>query len=178
MLRNGFDRIKSHWLIQVIFWARWLITLVGFLCTLLWYAYVEGQDISENLSKDYRAVQNAQSTLINDSLGLHRDLLNPNVKVNLHAELSELGDLAKLTIGALGGLRAPTSEIKAAQVNYRTALEGLIAVVNRLERGETKGMATSLHNRLQSVANVGGDLNEAVGKFQGGMWPQLIGSIL
>lgn len=177
MLAAGWRRIKSNRIVQLIFWARWAITLLAFLGTLLWYAYLEGKDISASLSVDYTVVQAAQTSLIADSLDLHEDLLNPNKKVVWESELNDLRSTAKTTIGALGALRAPTKQIEAAQRKYRVALEDLIGVANRLERGEVEKMALPLHNALQTIANEGAAFNKAVANFQGGMWPQLIGSI-
>ena len=162
---------------RFIRWAKWVITL-GFTLGLLgWQAYILGQDISQNLSVDYAVVTTAQSNLIEDSLELRDALLNPNIDVDLPYELSELRSLAVTTISALGGLRAPTDDITAAQREYRDALQQLVAVSNRLARGEVEGMALPLHNALQLVANEGGDMNNAVKEFQGGMWPQLKGAI-
>lgn len=162
---------------RFIRWAKWVITL-GFTLGLLgWQAYILGQDISQNLSVDYAVVTTAQSNLIEDSLELRDALLNPNIEVDLPYELSELRSLAVTTISALGGLRAPTDDITAAQREYRDALQQLVAVSNRLARGEVEGMALPLHNALQLVANEGGDMNNAVKEFQGGMWPQLKGAI-
>jgi hypothetical protein len=147
------------------------------LALLSWQAYILGQDISKNLTADYAVVTTAQSNLIEDSLEFRDVLLNPNVAIDMTFELSELRKKAVTTIAALGGLRAPTDDITAAQREYRDALQQLIAMSNRLARGEVEGMALPLHNALQGVANEGGDLNEAVKEFQGGMWPQLKGAI-
>jgi len=163
--------------VRFIRWAKWIITLVSTLALLSWQAYILGQDISQNLTVDYEMVTSAQSELIEDSLELRDALLNPNVTVDLTTQLAELRGLAVATISALGGLRAPTDNITTAQREYRDALEQLIAISNRLARGEVEGMAVPLHNALQGVANEGGDMNEAVKEFQGGMWPQLKGAI-
>ncbi|WOI34796.1 hypothetical protein R1T40_08730 [Tritonibacter scottomollicae] len=176
-MASVWDKVRSNWIVRTIIWLRWVITVVGFLATILWYSYLEGQDISGNLSTDYAAVQQAQQTLLDDSLILQQQLLNPKVSLDLDAELSELRERSRKTIGALSGLRAPTDSIAEAQTEYRKALEQLIATSNRLERGEVEGMAISFHNSLQGVGNAGGNFNEAVRDFQGGMWPQLIGSI-
>ena len=169
--------IRNSRVLRFISWAKWVITL-GFTLGLLgWQAYILGQDISQNLSVDYAVVTTAQSNLIEDSLELRDALLNPNIDVDLPYELSELRSLAVTTISALGGLRAPTDDITAAQREYRDALQQLVAVSNRLARGEVEGMALPLHNALQLVANEGGDMNNAVKEFQGGMWPQLKGAI-
>ena len=170
-------KVMSNRIVRAIIWLRWVITVGGFLATVLWYAYLEGQDISGNLSTDYKTVQTAQETLLNDSLTLQQEILNPKTSVDLEAELSKLRELSQGTIGALAGLRAPTNKIAEAQTSYRKALEALVATSNRLERGEIEGMAISLHNGLQGVSNAGGEFNQAVRNFQGGMWPQLIGAI-
>lgn len=170
-------RIMSNKVVRAILWARWIITVTGFLVTVLWYAYLEGQDISENLTTDYKAVQVAQSELIDNSLGLQGNLLNSNIQFDLEAELGVLRSKAKMTIGALSGLRAPTDTIEQSKQEYRAALEQLIGVANRLERGEIENMALPLQNSLQNVGNTGGNFNDSVRDFQGGMWPQLIGSI-
>jgi len=172
-----WHKFRSNRIVRAILWARWIITVTGFLATILWYAYVEGQDISENLSADYKLVQTAQATLIDDSLRLQEDLLNSKVQIPLDEELDQLQAKARSTIGALSGLRAPSETIQKAQRDYRTALEQMIAVTSRLERGEVEGMALSLHNGLQNVANAGGSFNQSVRDFQGGMLPQLVGSV-
>lgn len=172
-----WDKIRSNRIVRTIIWLRWVITVGGFLATVLWYAYVEGQDISGNLTKDYAAVQTAQQTLLSDSLVLQQQLLNEKVSIDLDAELVQLRQLSQATIGALAGLRAPTGAIAASQTEYRKALEQLIAAANRLERGEVEGMATIFHNGLQGVSNAGGEFNRTVRHFQGGMWPQLTGAI-
>lgn len=172
-----WNRIASNRIVKLIIWARWIITVAGFAGTLLWYAYLEGQDISGTLSTDYESVQTAQASLLDDSLELQGELLNPKVTISLDEELAELRQRAMATIGALGGLRAPTGTIEQAQNDYRASLEQLIAITNRIERGETANLALPLHNGLQAVANSGGALRDTIGDFQGGMWPQLIGSI-
>lgn len=174
---STWDKVRSNRIVRVIIWLRWVITVGGFLATVLWYAYLEGQDISGNLSTDYKAVQETQNTLLDDTLILQQQLLNPRVSVDLDAELSELREKARKTIGSLAGLRAPTDKIAEAQTEYRQALEQLIATSNRLERGEIQGMASAFHDGLQGVSNAGGNFNQAVRDFQGGMWPQLIGAI-
>src|SRR6056297_931769 len=85
-----WSKFRANPVVRAIVWARWLITVAGFLATILWYAYVEGQDISENLSKDYAAVQTAQGQLIDESLSLQQALLNSNVSVDLKQELDDL----------------------------------------------------------------------------------------
>jgi hypothetical protein len=172
-----WDKVRSNRIVRAIIWLRWVITVAGFLATMLWYSYLEGQDISGDLSADYAAVQKAQKTLLDDSLLLHQQLLNPKASVDLDAELSELREMSRNTIGSLAGLRAPTNSLAEAQIEYRKALEQLIATANRLERGEIQGMAGTLQSGLQGVSNAGGKLNQMVRNFQGGMWPQLMGSI-
>jgi hypothetical protein len=172
-----FSTIWNSRVVRFIRWAKWIITLGLSLALLSWQAYILGQDISQNLTVDYAVVTTAQSNLIEDSLELRDALLNPNVAIDMTTQLAELRGLAVVTISALGGLRAPTDDITAAQREYRDALQQLIAMSNRLARGEVEGMALPLHNALQGVANEGGDMNEAVKEFQGGMWPQLKGAI-
>jgi hypothetical protein len=182
--KNWYDPVLSllsafwnHPIVRFVRWAKWVISLVATVALLSWQAYVLGQDISKNLTDDYAVVTKAQSDLITKSLEFRDALLNPNAAVNVSAELPKLRELSVATIAALGGLRAPTDEITAAQREYRDALQQMIAVSNRLDRGEIEGMAQPLHNALQSVANEGGDMNDAVKEFQGGMWPQLKGAI-
>ena len=119
----------------------------------------------------------AQTTLAADAQDFRDRLLNPIATVAMEQELTELRQKAVDTIAALGGLRAPSNRIEAAKHTYRDALEQLIAVANRLERGEVEGMALTLHNALQGAANASGDLNKEVSYFQGGMWPQLKAAI-
>lgn len=168
----------NHRIVRFIRWAKWMITLGFTLVVLSWQAYILGQDISKNLTADYSVVATAQSGLIKDSQDFRDTLLNPNIAVDINSELTELRKLAVTTIAALSRLRAPTDDITVAQREYRDALQQLIAVSNRLARGEMEGMAVPLHNALQLVANEGGDMNDAVKEFQGGMLPQLIGAIL
>lgn len=172
-----FSTIWNSRVVRLIRWAKWIITLVSTLALLSWQAYILGQDISQNLTADYAVVTTAQSDLIENSIELRDALLNSNVAVDVNTHLAELRGLAVATVSALGGLRAPTDDITASQREYRDALQQLIAVSNRLSRGEIEGMAIPLHNALQAVANEGGDMNDAVKKFQGGMWPQLKGAI-
>lgn len=176
-LASAWHKVRSNRIVSAIIWLKWVITVGGFLATVLWYAYLEGQDISGNLTSDYKAVQEAQQTLLDDSLVLQQQLLNPKVTIDLDNELAELRSKSRMALGALSGLRAPTDAIAQAQKEYRVSLEQLIAVTNRLERGEVHGMEVDFHNGLQSVSNAGGNFNLAVRDFQGGMWPQLIGSI-
>ncbi len=160
-------------LFRFVVWARWLISIGLTVFALLWSAYVLGQDISENLTDDYRIVDTAQKTLSTDAQDFRDRLLNPNATVAMEQELTEMRKKAVYTIAALGGLRAPSNSIEAAKHAYRDALQKLIAVANRIERGETDGMAIPLHNALQGVSNMHGELNKEISYFQGGMWPQL-----
>jgi exonuclease VII small subunit len=176
-LLSLLSAIWNHPIVRFIRWAKWIITLGTTIALLSWQAYILGQNISKDLTSDYAVVTSAQTSLIKDSLEFRDALLNPNVAVDLDLELTRLRERAVTTLAALGGLRAPTDDITVAQREYRDALQQLIAVSNRLARGEIEDMAQPLHNALQSVANEGGDLNEAVKEFQGGMWPQLKGAI-
>ena len=172
-----WQRARQSRLFRLVVWARWFISIGLTIFALLWSAYVLGQDISENLTDDYRIVDKAQTTLAADAQDFRDRLLNPIATVAMEQELTELRQKAVDTIAALGGLRAPSNRIEAAKHTYRDALEQLIAVANRLERGEVEGMALTLHNALQGAANASGDLNKEVSYFQGGMWPQLKAAI-
>jgi|GEM_PF-5755901 len=168
--------LKSR-LIRFIVWARWFISIGLTVSALLWSAYALGQDISKNLTGDYQNVQTAQASLLQDTQEFRDALLNPNVDVSMEAELKKLREKSLNTIASLGGMRAPSNRIEEAKRKYRVALEELIAVSNRLARGDVTDMATPLHNALQQVANEGASLNEQVSYFQGGMWPQLKAAI-
>ncbi|MCK0101977.1 hypothetical protein [Pseudohalocynthiibacter sp. F2068] len=168
---------RKSWLIQFVIWARWFLSIGLTLLALLWSAYVLGQDISNNLSYDYKALQETQKTLLQDAQEFRDALLNPNVDVAMEDELKELRETAIETIASLGGMRTPSNRIEVAKLAYRDALQELIAVSNRLARGDHAGMAIPLHNALQSVANEGGNLNDEISYFQGGMWPQLKAAI-
>ncbi len=168
--------LKSR-IICFVVWARWILSIGLTLSALLWSAYVLGQDISNNLTNDYKTVQEAQKTLLQDAQEFRDELLNPNIDVAMGTELKELREKALNTIAALGGMRAPSNRIEDAKHAYRDALQGLIAVSNRLARDDVAGMAIPLHNALQGVANQGGNLNEEISYFQGGMWPQLKAAI-
>ena len=74
-------------------------------------------------------------------------------------------------------IRDRSNRIEDAKHEYRDALQKLIAVSNRISRGEVEGMAAPLHDALQRVANEGGYLNVEVSYFQGGVWPQLKAAI-
>lgn len=168
--------LKSR-LVRIVVWARWILSIGLTLSALLWSAYVLGQDISNNLTNDYKTVQEAQKTLLQDTQEFRDALLNPNIDVAMETELKELREKALNTIAALGGMRAPSNRIEDAKHAYRDALQGLIAVSNRLARGDVESMAIPLHDALQGVANQGGDLNDEISHFQGGMWPQLKAAI-
>jgi hypothetical protein len=167
-------RKLAQWrLVRFVVWARWFISIGLTLIALLSSAYILGQDISLNLTNDYKAVQTAQSTLVLDAQKLRDDLLNPNVDVALETELQQLRDKSLATISTLGSLRAPSDKIEIAKQDYRDALQQLIGVANRMSRGAIAGMAGPLATALQNTANTGGYLNIEISYFQGGMWPQL-----
>lgn len=169
--------VQKSRLVRFIVWARWFLSIGLTLLALLWSAYILGQDISSNLSIDYKVVQSSQKTLLNDAQQFRDALLNPNIDVAMDVELTELREKALSTIASLGGMRAPSGKIEDAKHAYRVALQELIAASNRIDRGEVVGMATPLHNALQRVANQGANLNHEVSYFQGGMWPQLKAAI-
>ncbi|WP_322889335.1 MULTISPECIES: hypothetical protein [unclassified Yoonia] len=169
--------IQGTWLFRWVVWARWILSISLTVAALLWSAYVLGQDISENLTRDYNNLQNAQGTLLQDAQQFRDSLLNPNTPMVLDEELGALRLKAQQAISSLAGLRSPSNRIENAKHEYREALEGLIAVTNRLSRGEIEDMSIPLHNALQSVANEGGEFNAEVSYFQGGMWPQLQAAI-
>jgi len=169
--------VRKTRIFRFVVWARWILSIGLTLFALLWSAYVLGQEISNNLTDDYKALQETQKTLLQDAQEFRDALLNPNIDVAMEDELKELREKALNTIASLGGMRAPSNRIEDAKREYRVALQELIAVSNRLARDDFDGMAIPLHNALQGVANEGADLNDEISYFQGGMWPQLIASI-
>lgn len=169
--------IRQSRIFRFVVWARWILSIGLTISALLWSAYVLGQDISDNLTADYKTVQESQQSLLQDAQEFRDGLLNPSVNVLMDDELKVLREKALNTIAALGGMRAPSNRIEDAKHEYRDALQELIAVSNRLARGDFEGMAAPLHNALQRVADEGGDLNVEVSYFQGGMWPQLKAAI-
>lgn len=173
----GWQTIRKSRIFGFIVWARWILSIGLTVAALLWSAYILGQDISANLTEDYETVQMSQQTLLQDTQEFRDELLNPNIDISLDDDLKALREKSLNTVSALAGMRAPSNRIENAKHEYRDALQELIAVSNRLSRGEIEGMAAPLHEALQSVANAGGDLNVEVSYFQGGMWPQLKAAI-
>ena len=169
--------VRNSRIFRFVVWARWILSIGLTTAALLWSAYVLGQDISANLTSDYNTVKEAQQSLLQDAQEFRDALLNPNLDVPMDDELKFLREQAVGTIAALGGMRAPSDRIEEAKHEYRDALQELIAVSNRLSRGEVEGMAATLDGALQRVANDGGALNDEVSNFQGGMWPQLKAAI-
>ena len=169
----GWQVVRESRIFRFVVWTRWILSIGLTIALILWQAYVLGQDISANLTEDYNKVQASQQTLLQDTQEFRDGLLNPNIDVPMDSELKALREKALTTIAALAGMRAPSNRIEDAKNEYRDALQELIAVSNRLSRGEVEGMAAPLHDALQSVENEGGDLNVEVSYFQGGMWPQL-----
>lgn len=173
-LWKAVEWVRNTRLFGVLFWARYIIAISLTVFALLWQAYVLGQEISENLSTDYLRVQESQSTLISDALQFRDDLLNPKVSFDLDTRLKEVRQLSLATVSELGALRSPSNKITDAKTEFRTALEELIGVANRLSRtSDFDGTGLVLHNALQGVADAGGDFNDAISHFQGGMIPQL-----
>lgn len=173
----GWQAVRQSRIFRFVVWARWILSIGLTIAALLWSAYVLGQDISANLTEDYSRVQESQQTLLQDTQEFRDGLLNPNINLRMDDELKDLRERALNTIAALAGMRAPSDRIEDAKHEYREALQELIAVSNRLSRGEVEGMAVTLHDALQGVANEGGTLNVEVSYFQGGMWPQLKAAI-
>jgi hypothetical protein len=173
----GWQAVRNSRFFRFVVWARWILSIGLTIAALLWSAYVLGQDISANLTADYTTVQESQQSLLQDTQEFRDGLLNPSIDVPMDGELKGLREKALNAIAALAGMRAPSDRIEDAKHEYRDALQELIAVSNRLSRGEVEGMAAPLHDALQSVANEGGDLNVEVSYFQGGMWPQLKAAI-
>ena len=169
---NSNKNVDAVW--KAVIWAGWGVAIVG---STLWSAYAFGQNISANLTEDYNKVQASQQTLLLDSQEFLDGLLNPDIDLPENSELKALKQNAGTTIAALAGMRTPGNRIENAKHAYRDALQDLLAVANRISRGEVKDMATPLHNALQSVANKGNDFNSEINCFQGGMWPQLKASI-
>ena len=169
---NSNKNVAAVW--KAVIWAGWGVAIVG---STLWSAYAFGQNISANLTEDYNKVQASQQTLLLDSQEFLDGLLNPDIDVPKDSELKALKQNAGTTIAVLAGMRTPGNRIENAKHEYRDALQDLLAVANRISRGEVKDMATPLHNALQSVANKGNDFNSEINCFQGGMWPQLKASI-
>ena len=169
---NSNKNVAAVW--KAVIWAGWGVAIVG---STLWSAYAFGQNISANLTEDYNKVQASQQTLLLDSQEFLDGLLNPDIDVPKDSELKALKQNAGTTIAVLAGMRTPGNRIENAKHEYRDALQDLLAVANRISRGEVRDMATPLHNALQSVANKGSDFNNEINYFQSGMWPQLKASV-
>ena len=168
---------KTQKILGWVFQAKWIISTVLIITVLLWHAYTLGKDVNANLTEDYRNVQESQQILIDYTVEFQDALLDPDIDVSMNREPEILREKATTTNSILGGLRAPTSRIENAKLEYSDALQKLMGVSSRLSRGKVKDMTIPLYNAMQGVANKAGDLNAEVIRFQGSMWLQLSTSI-
>jgi len=155
---------------------RWVIVLASTAFGLAYIGYKEHSNISVEVTTDFKAVAEEQQALLDKLATLLPQLLDPNLTIELNAELKATRELAQDVIVSLGRFRAPTSRIDDARIECRDSLETLIGVTHRIERDGVEGMALPLHNTLQLTANRSGDFLNAVQDFQGGAWPQVIGT--
>ena len=174
--------VRDSRIFRFVVWGRWFlgIGLVGAL--IFWSAYDFSHGIRANLTEDHSRVQASQQVLLRNVTEFRDGLLNFDHNVSVNIEFGILRSNASHIISVLGGMRAPDNRIEDAKYEYRDALQEIIAVSNRLSRGEIADievMVVSLENAMQGVADKAEGLDDEIIRFQNGMgiWSRLITSV-
>lgn len=153
---------------------------VGIIAVLGAFAYtgfVEGSKTSQNLTDDFAALSKVQGELVAELIDFNEVLLSPDARTNFDDTVETLATSAEKVIVQLGALRAPTGKIEGARADYRHSLEELVGLTNLARRDPSAVSSLRYHNAIQSVANTGGAFKNSIERFQGGAFPQIIGSI-
>ena len=167
---------------RLVVWNMWFlgIGLIGAL--MFWLANDFSHGIHANLTEEHGRVQASQQVLLQNVTEFQDGLLNFDYNVSVNIESGILRSNASHIISVLGGMRTSDNRIEDAKYEYRDALQELIAVSDRLSRGEITDievMVVSLENAMQGVADKADGLDVEINYFQNGagMWRRLITSV-
>lgn len=178
ILVAGLAYARKHPWLSLLFVVRSWVGLVLLVFTTLYIGFYESEKTSGQLSDDFLRLAEKQQPFLDASITLTGNLTSGEQDIDLSKDLSHLTDLARDVLAALGDLRAPSNPIDDARLDYKNAVEHLIGVLSRLQRGEVAGMGAVLHNSLQLTTNEANEFRTQVEDFQGGAWTRTWRSLL
>lgn len=169
--------LKRHPLRVAIFVVVQTFTVVAAASSVVYFGLVEGGKTSQILSTDFKALEKVQAPLVEKLQALHDGLLDPTAAIDFEGEMDQLASSAQKTLISLGAVRVPTDKLDLARYEYRRSLEGLVGLANLARRDPAAVTALQYHNAVQLASNSAGEFRRSVELFQGGAFPQIIGSI-
>lgn len=174
----GWTYVRENPWLSLLFVVRSWVGLVLLAFTTLYIGFYESEKTSGQLSDDFLRLAEKQQLLLEESIRLTGSLVSGGQDIELSKDLAHLNELARDTLAALGDLRAPSSPIDEARLDYKNSLERLIGVTSRLQRGEVEGMGAALHNSLQLTTNEANEFRTEIEDFQGSAWARTWRSLL
>ena len=170
ILLAAISQVRQRPVWFLLFIVRSWLGLALLVFTTFYIGFYESERTSGQLSDDYRRLAESQQALLDQSLQLTSALTNSDLEIDLANELTLLNRHAVDTLSVLGDFRAPSTPIDEARLEYREALERLVGVISRLQRGEVAGMGAALHNSLQTTTEEAAHFRTEVEDFQGSAW--------